>query len=191
MPRLYPSMLEDNDVKMIAEFLATDVFKCKDNPPQSCAPPPAPASHGTEEWRQIYSVLTSPRCLNCHPVSSSLPERGGYPQDYPRQADDRHAHYYGIVRGDVIAFTTEENTGIVLAGIGAPFARCASCHGKKNDPKTGIPGTDDPLTGDPFWFMAPASMAWESAPGVPMTGDKLCASLKDKSRMEIGNPLTC
>jgi hypothetical protein len=48
---------------------------------------------------------------------------------------------------------------------------------------TGIPGTANPSNpGKPFWFMAPASMAWETAPGVPMTGAELCAQLKDKSR---------
>ena len=51
-----------------------------------------------------------------------------------------------------------------------------------NDPKTGIPGAENPDDpGKPFWSLAPASMAWESEPGVPLTGATLCAHLKDKS----------
>jgi len=44
-----------------------------------------------------------------------------------------------------------------------------------NDPVTGIPGTFDPKdpTHAPFWALAPAEMAWESAPGVAFTGPEL------------------
>lgn len=56
---------------------------------------------------------------------------------------------------------------------GAPVARCASCHGVANDPATGIPGA-------PNWHLAPLTMAWESQPGIPMTGPDLCAMLKDR-----------
>jgi len=53
-----------------------------------------------------------------------------------------------------------------------------------NDPVTGIPGTFDPKdpTHAPFWALAPAEMAWESAPGVAFTGPELCAQLKDPNR---------
>ena len=49
---------------------------------------------------------------------------------------------------------------------------------------TGIPGTTNPNfnPGQPFWALAPASMAWESEPGVPLTGPQLCAALLDKSK---------
>jgi hypothetical protein len=61
--------------------------------------------------------------------------------------------------------------------------RCISCHGASNDPKTGIPGTGDPTNAKAaFWFMAPASMAWESKPGTALSGPELCAMIKDKSR---------
>jgi hypothetical protein len=53
-------------------------------------------------------------------------------------------------------------------------------HGNMNDPMTGIPGTADPANpSQPFWLLAPASMAWESAPGVPLDGVTLCANLKN------------
>jgi len=54
-----------------------------------------------------------------------------------------------------------------------------------NDSVTGIPGTTNPKGTDPtapFWALAPVSMAWESAPGVPLNGAQLCASLLDKTK---------
>lgn len=72
---------------------------------------------------------------------------------------------------------------IVGPGIGPPYERCTSCYGAANDPVTGIPGTTNPRfdPGQPFWALAPVSMAWESAPDVPLSGPKLCASLLDTS----------
>ena len=136
--------------------------------PQSCKPPAEPTTRGTKAWRAIYSVLTSPRCINCHPVSSKLPPLGGlFPQDYPRQGDDRHPHYFTVLRGDTFEFPTDEKTGVVLPGEGTPFGRCIFCHGTKNDPVTGIPGTTNPHGKDPtapFWALAPASIAWSQRP---------------------------
>jgi alcohol dehydrogenase (cytochrome c) len=178
MPRLYPGLLEDKDVEKLAEFLRTDVFKCGPSEPQSCRPAGEPATGGTQAWQAIYSVLTSPRCINCHPVSSRLPAAMGSSQDYPRQGDDRHPHYYGVVRGDV-----SPDPDLHGAGMGTPYARCTFCHGAANNPATGIPGTHTPNDpGRPFWALAPASMAWESAPGIPMTGTQLCAQLQDRTR---------
>jgi alcohol dehydrogenase (cytochrome c) len=196
MPRLYPDFLDDNDVDMIATYLGKDIFKCGlPDQPQSCLPPPTPTSGGTPAWRVIYADLTSPRCINCHPVASpNLPKyprtdnNSGYEQDYPRQDDDRHPHYFGVLRGDTVLFPTAEGTGDVEPGVGTPFERCDSCHGNKNDPVTGIPGTTNtkfipgqPAPGEVFWFLAPVSMAWESAPGIPLTGPELCANLLNKS----------
>ena len=184
MPRLYPGVLDDTDVQMIADYLRTDVFKCGPGEIQSCEAPVRPTSGGTKEWQDVYSVLTSPRCINCHSVASKLPRFYSlFDQDYPRQGDDRHPHYYSVLRGDTIDFTTEEKTEIVHPGIGMPMERCASCHGASNDPKTGIPGTADQANPEEaFWFMAPASMAWESKPGTAMSGAELCAMIKDKTR---------
>jgi hypothetical protein len=192
MPHLYPGVLEDKDVEMIAEYLRTNVFKCDSaSPPQSCTPPAQPMSGGTPAWKAVYSVLTSPRCINCHPVRSPnlptfpvSPNNSTYPQDYPRQGDDRHPHYYGVLRGDVFDMPTAEGTGIVHPGKGPPFERCTFCHENHNDPVTGIPGTFDPKdpTHRPFWALAPVEMAWESSPGVPFTGPELCAQLKDSNR---------
>jgi alcohol dehydrogenase (cytochrome c) len=187
MPHLYPSVLNDDDVRLLAEWFRTDLFKCSSpDALQSCEAPRQPASGGTKEWQAIYRVLTSPRCMNCHPVASSkLPLfMGLFPQDYPRQGDDRHPHYFAVVRGDAVAVPTAENTGAkVEIGMGAPFERCTMCHGVSNDDTTGIPGVEDPAhPGESMWALAPASMALESSPGVPLTGPQLCARLKDKSR---------
>jgi mono/diheme cytochrome c family protein len=73
MPRVYPGILEEKDVEKLAEFLKSQVFNCGPDELQSCALPTKPMSGGTTAWRAVYAVLTSPRCINCHPVSSKLP----------------------------------------------------------------------------------------------------------------------
>jgi len=178
----------DSDVQLIADYLKTAIFMCgTPNEPQSCVPPVQPSTGGTKAWQAIYTDLTSPRCINCHPVASHKLMGYGwnpmtnapYPQDYPRQGDDRHPHYYGVVRGDPAPVDVVPNG----AGMGTPYERCTFCHGTKNDPVTGIPGTTNPHGTDPtapFWALAPASMAWESAPGVPLNGAQLCSALLNK-----------
>lgn len=73
------------------------------------------AAQDTAQWRQVYSVLSHPRCLNCHTST-----------DYPRQGDDRRRHAFGVVRGH--------------AGNGPPGALCMSCHTASNNAATGVPG---------------------------------------------------
>ena len=153
MPRLYPGVLTDNDVQLIANYLSTTVFNCGPNEPQSCAPPAKPSTGGTRAWRAIYADLTSPRCINCHPVASQLTgyawnpmTNAPYPQDYPRQGDDRHPHYYTVVRGDSFDLQTAEGTGIVQPGMGTPYERCTFCHGAANDPVPGFPGPPIPTS---------------------------------------------
>ena len=50
------------------------------------AKPDANASRGA--FLQIYRVLTSPRCQNCHPAGDS-----------PLQGDDGHVHLQNVTRG--------------------------------------------------------------------------------------------
>ncbi len=145
MPRLYPGLLTDRDVDTIAAYLRKSVFTHGASSIYA-----QPTSTGTAQWAAIYSVLTHPRCINCHTMT-----------DYPRQGDDRHPHIYGVVRGS--------------DDMGAMVARCAACHQATNNAATGIPGR----TG---WKMAPLSMAWESSPGIPMTGHQLCIMLKDPAK---------
>jgi hypothetical protein len=52
---------------------------------------------------KVYSVLMSPRCMNCHPSG-----------DVPLQGDDSHLHLQGVKRG--------------IDGKGLYALRCANCH---------------------------------------------------------------
>jgi hypothetical protein len=70
---------------------------------------------GLAAWQQIYSVLTHPRCINCHTATN-----------YPQQGDDRHRHFANVVRGP--------------AGKGVPALQCVTCHQEANADSTGVPG---------------------------------------------------
>jgi hypothetical protein len=70
---------------------------------------------GLLAWQQVYSVLTHPRCVNCHTATS-----------YPQQGDDRHRHLFNVVRGP--------------EGKGVPGLNCATCHQSRNGDSTGVPG---------------------------------------------------
>jgi mono/diheme cytochrome c family protein len=66
-------------------------------------------------WEQVYAVLTSPRCINCHTATN-----------YPQQGDDRHRHFANVIRGP--------------EGKGVPALNCVSCHQQTNADSTGVPG---------------------------------------------------
>ena len=70
---------------------------------------------GLASWEKVYSVLTSPRCINCHTATN-----------YPQQGDDRHRHFANVIRGP--------------AGRGVPGLNCVSCHQETNADSTGVPG---------------------------------------------------
>jgi hypothetical protein len=72
---------------------------------------------GLAAWRSVESVLTHPRCLNCHTMT-----------DYPRQGDERRPHGLKITRGP--------------DGHGEG-PKCQACHTDANQPSTGIPGAKD------------------------------------------------
>ena len=71
---------------------------------------------GLAAWQQVYSVLTHPRCINCHTAT-----------DYPQQGDDRRRHSANVVRGP--------------EGNGVPGLQCATCHQQANAESTGVPGS--------------------------------------------------
>lgn len=75
----------------------------------------AKAADGLAAWDQVYSVLTSPRCINCHTATN-----------YPQQGDDRHRHFANVIRGP--------------EGKGVPALNCISCHQETNADSTGVPG---------------------------------------------------
>jgi hypothetical protein len=72
-------------------------------------------AEGLLAWQQIYSVLTHPRCINCHTATN-----------YPQQGDDRHRHFANVVRGP--------------AGKGVAALQCVTCHQEANAESTGVPG---------------------------------------------------
>ena len=75
-------------------------------------------AEGLLAWQQVYSVLTSPRCINCHTATN-----------YPQQGDDRQPHFAHVVRGP--------------RGKGVPALQCISCHQEANADSTGTPGGQD------------------------------------------------
>src|SRR5258706_8852 len=91
-------------------------------------------ARSTALFVEAAKVITSPRCMNCHPATR-----------HPTQGDDRHAHVplmYGGPRDR-----------------GVPGLPCASCHGTANTP-TLAPSIAS-IPGNPRWGLAPASMAWQ------------------------------
>ena len=81
------------------------------------------ASSSRTAFQQVYKVLTSPRCQNCHP-----------PGDAPLQGDDSHLHLQNVKRGG--------------DGDGVYGMRCNTCHQTANvaganmppgNPKWGLP----------------------------------------------------
>jgi hypothetical protein len=63
--------------------------------------------HSVRAFWAVASVLTSPRCLNCH-----------VPDDGPLQGDDNHPHTMNVKRGP--------------DGRGTPAMRCTNCHQDTN-----------------------------------------------------------
>jgi mono/diheme cytochrome c family protein len=81
------------------------------------AGPPQPkpdAAASRAAFLQIYRVLTSPRCQNCHPAG-----------DAPLQGDDSHVHLQYVKRGK--------------DGHGVYGMRCDTCHQATNLPGANMP----------------------------------------------------
>ena len=68
-----------------------------------------------EAFDTVISVLTSPRCINCHPTG-----------DRPRQRDDQIFHLFNVTRG-------EDNHG-------GPIQTCDTCHHEENNEYSNVPG---------------------------------------------------
>ena len=94
-------------VFVLALFAITISLVAKTESPTTAA--------GLAAWDQVYSVLVSPRCINCHTATN-----------YPQQGDDRHRHFANVIRGS--------------EGQGVPGLNCVSCHQDRNADSTGVPG---------------------------------------------------
>ena len=68
-----------------------------------------------EPFDIVMSVLTSPRCSNCHPTA-----------DQPLQRDDQISHLFNVTRG-------EENQA-------GPVQTCDTCHHEENNLYSNVPG---------------------------------------------------
>jgi hypothetical protein len=79
---------------------------------QTSAQPDASASRAA--FLQLYRVLTSPRCQNCHAAG-----------DAPLQGDDSHVHIQNVKRG--------------ADGHGVTAMRCDTCHQTVNLPGEHMP----------------------------------------------------
>lgn len=78
-------------------------------------PPPKPdAAASRAAFLQVYKVLTSPRCQNCHPAG-----------DAPLQGDESHVHLQYVKRG--------------ADGHGVYGMRCDTCHQDANVPGEHMP----------------------------------------------------
>jgi hypothetical protein len=79
-------------------------------------------------------VITSPRCMNCHPATRQA-----------TQGDDLHPHVPLMYGGRY--------------GVGLPGLPCRACHGASNT--TTLAESIASIPGNPAWGLAPASMAWQ------------------------------
>jgi mono/diheme cytochrome c family protein len=103
-------------------------------------PSPKPdANASTAAFLQVYKVLTSPRCQNCHPAG-----------DAPLQGDDSHVHIQDVKRGP--------------DGHGVTAMRCSACHQDRNlsgahmppgNPKWSLPAPDHKMV---FVGRSPAAL---------------------------------
>src|SRR5262249_49041726 len=75
----------------------------------------AKRADGRGGGQEVYSVLTSPGCINCHTATN-----------YRQQGEDRHRHFANVIRGP--------------EGKGVPALNCVSCHQEANADSTGVPG---------------------------------------------------
>jgi hypothetical protein len=76
-----------------------------------------PTERSAAIFTELSKVLTSPRCLNCHPAG-----------DRPSQGDEMRPHQPPVFRG--------------VDGMGLDSMRCTTCHQKNNYDPGRIPGHD-------------------------------------------------
>jgi mono/diheme cytochrome c family protein len=103
-------------------------------------PSPTPDANASKAaFLQVYKVLTSPRCQNCHPAG-----------DAPLQGDDSHVHIQDVKRGP--------------DGHGVTAMRCSACHQDRNlsgahmppgNPKWSLPAPDHKMV---FVGRSPAAL---------------------------------
>jgi hypothetical protein len=103
-------------------------------------------------FNESARVITSPRCMNCHPAGN-----------HPLQGNDKHVHEPPVERGS--------------GGTGVAGNTCAGCHNERNFALPVPASTYESIPGHPRWGLAPVEMAWEGK-----SVGEICTQLKDKAR---------
>jgi hypothetical protein len=104
----------------------------QESTPGGQSPDSSQQARSIAAFKEMATVLESPRCMNCHVVG-----------DRPRQGDDRHLHLQNVMRG--------------RDGKGLPGLRCSNCHQESNHESAGgPPGAPDWQMPSPD-----QPMAWE------------------------------
>jgi hypothetical protein len=99
----------------------------------------ASISNPSERSRALFleaaKVITSPRCMNCHPSGDS-----------PTQGNDMHVHQPPVTRGE--------------GGLGVAGNTCNACHTTRNYTLV-AEASYRSIPGHIRWGMAPIEMAWQ------------------------------
>src|SRR2546429_3918463 len=133
--RAYKAMLQATAVMLVAYAAwsaSNPIGSAREGVAQKTAARASTRAEGLAAWQQVYSVLTHPRCLNCHTATN-----------YPQQGEDRHRHQFNVVRGPdgrgVAGLTCATcHQGATSKATGGP--NCAECHKGANLEATGVPG---------------------------------------------------
>lgn len=107
-PKLHPAVLRAFAIGGLAGAMA---WIAASRPARPAKPD---ANESRAAFVEVYRVLTSPRCQNCHPAG-----------DAPLQGDDSHVHLQNVKRG--------------RDGLGVYGMRCDTCHQAKNLPGEHMP----------------------------------------------------
>jgi hypothetical protein len=152
-------MLKISMALLLAGFAATPMLgEAAAQAPGELRPPSAfsdisdRATRSRALFVEAAKVITSPRCMNCHPAGNQ-----------PHQGDDRHVHRPLALRGE--------------ANIGVPGQHCAACHTDNNFPLSVGAASYQSIPGHPRWGLAPIEMAWEGK-----TPGEICRQIKDPAR---------
>jgi hypothetical protein len=121
-----PTMISAKRVALVAALMAalgvallTEVYSAE--PPATLAAPQSfdgigdTAARSAALFTEAGKVLTSARCVNCHPAG-----------DRPLQGETHRLHQPPVTRGD--------------DGFGTVSMRCATCHQGSNFDAAGVPG---------------------------------------------------
>lgn len=102
-------------IGVVTAAAASDVAPTRLAAPNSFAGIADPSARSAAMFTELGKVLTSPRCVNCHPAG-----------DRPRQGDQARMHQPPVERGP--------------DGHGTAAMRCSSCHGEANFDPGRVPG---------------------------------------------------